>query len=88
VKGRRKPLANRREKNYFCTVVSEDVEISLKNKPSLSLKSKNEMFVQCEKIVPVEDSPNVPLSISEAHRIADKTYPWKRTLSILRSSFE
>jgi hypothetical protein len=45
-------------------------------------------FGTCEKIVPVEDSPNVPLSISEAHRIADKTYPWKRTLSILRSSFE
>src|SRR4030042_6432213 len=47
VNGRRKPLANRREKDYFCTVVSEDVEISLKNKPSLSLNSKNEMFVQC-----------------------------------------
>ena len=47
VKGRRKPLANRREKDYFCTVVSEDVEIALKNKPSLSLKTKNELFVQC-----------------------------------------
>ncbi len=47
VKGRRKPLANRRVKDYFCTVVSEDVEIALKNKPSLSLKTKNELFVQC-----------------------------------------
>ena len=40
-------MANRRKKDYFCTVVSEDVEISLKTKPSLSLNSKNEMFVQC-----------------------------------------
>ncbi|MBK5101318.1 MAG: hypothetical protein JJE15_10050 [Desulfobacteraceae bacterium] len=40
-------MANRREKDYFCTVVSEDVKIALKNKPSLSRKSKNELFVQC-----------------------------------------
>jgi hypothetical protein len=50
VNGRRKPLANRREKDYFCTVVSEDVKISLKNKPSLNFKSKNELFVQCNQI--------------------------------------
>ena len=43
-------MANRREKDYFCTVVSEDVKISLKNKPSLSLNSKNELFVQCNQI--------------------------------------
>ena len=42
-----KALAKRLEKDYYCTVVSEDVEISLKNKPSLSLNSKNELFVQC-----------------------------------------
>jgi len=47
VKGRRKPLANPREKDYFCTVVSEDVEIALKRKPSLSHESRNELFVQC-----------------------------------------
>ena len=47
VKGRRKPLANHREKDYFCTVVSEDVEIALKNKRSIGLNSKNELFVQC-----------------------------------------
>ena len=44
---RREPLANRREKDYFCTIVSEDVKIALKNKPSLSRKSNNELFVQC-----------------------------------------
>ena len=43
-------MANRREKDYFCTVVSEDVEISLKNKPSRSRKSKNELFVQCNQL--------------------------------------
>jgi len=43
-------LANRRGKDYFCTVISEDVEIALKNKPSRSLKSKNELFVQCNQL--------------------------------------
>jgi hypothetical protein len=47
IKERRNPLANRREKDYFCTVVSEDVEIVLKRKPSLNRESKNELFVQC-----------------------------------------
>jgi hypothetical protein len=40
-------LANRREQDYFCTVVSEHVEIALKRKPSLSLESRTELFVQC-----------------------------------------
>ena len=35
------------EKDYFCTVVSEDVKIALKNKPAHGLQSKNELFVQC-----------------------------------------
>ena len=39
-----------RGKNYFCTVVSEDVEIALINKPSFSRKSKNGLFVQCNQI--------------------------------------
>ena len=40
-------MTKRRGKDYFCTVVSEDVEIALKKKPSLSLQSENELFVQC-----------------------------------------
>ena len=40
-------MASRRETKYFCTVVSEDVEIALKNKPSLSHESKNDLYVQC-----------------------------------------
>jgi len=43
-------LATRREKDYFCTVVSEDVEITLKNKPYLRGKSENELFVQCNQL--------------------------------------
>jgi hypothetical protein len=43
-------LANHREKDYFCIVVSEDVEIALKRKPSLSHDSKNELFVQCNQL--------------------------------------
>jgi hypothetical protein len=50
LKGRRKPLAKSREKDYFCTVVSEDVKIALKNKPSLSRESKNDLFVQCNQV--------------------------------------
>jgi hypothetical protein len=50
VKGRRKPLAKRRGKDYFCTVVSEDVEIVLKIKSFLSRKLKNELFVQCNQL--------------------------------------
>ncbi len=48
--GRTKPLANRSEKDYFCTVVSEDVKIALKVKPSLSLKPRHELFVQCNQV--------------------------------------
>jgi len=50
VKGRRKPLPKRREKDYFCTVVSEDVKISLKVKPFLNRKPKHELFVQCNQL--------------------------------------
>jgi len=61
VKLRRKPLGKRRGKDYFCTVVSEDVEIALKNKPSLSHKSKNGLFVQCNQLecqyVDLNESP-------------------------------
>jgi len=50
VKGRRKSLANRRQKDYFCTIVSENVEIALKNKSSFSSESKTDLFVQCNQL--------------------------------------
>jgi hypothetical protein len=42
-----KPLSTRSKKDYYCNVVSEHVEICLKNKPYLSRKPDNELFVQC-----------------------------------------
>ncbi len=43
-------MANHRGINYFCTVVSEDVLIALKNRPSLSREFKREPFVQCNQL--------------------------------------
>ena len=43
-------MGRRRPKDYFCTVVSEDVEIALKNKAPISRESKTEMFVQCNQL--------------------------------------
>ena len=43
-------MGNRRERDYFCVVVSEDVKVVLRNKPSLGLKSSNELFVQCNQL--------------------------------------
>ena len=43
-------MAKRNGRDYFCTVVSEDVEIALRNKPSGGLKSKKELFVLCNQI--------------------------------------
>jgi hypothetical protein len=43
-------LPKHRERDYFCTVVSEDVKIVLKVKPSLSRKPIHELFVQCDQL--------------------------------------
>ena len=40
-------MASRRKKDYFCSVVSEDVKIVLKNKASIGRKFNGELFVQC-----------------------------------------
>lgn len=40
-------MGKRGAKDYFCSVVSEDVQIALRNKPSFSRESNNELFVQC-----------------------------------------
>jgi len=37
-------------KHFFCSVVSEDVEIALKNRYSLSRESRSERFVQCNQL--------------------------------------
>ena len=60
-------MAKHNEKDYFCTVVSEDVEIVLTNKPSFSLESKDKPFVQCNQLecqyVDLNQSP-CPLRLS------------------------
>jgi len=43
-------LVNLRKRDYFCTVISEDVKITLKNKPYISQKPKKELFVQCNQL--------------------------------------
>lgn len=43
-------MAKRNRKDYFCCVVSESVEIVLKNKASLFGNSKNKLFVQCNQV--------------------------------------
>lgn len=43
-------MGKRRAKGYFCSVVSEDVEIALKNKAPFSRELKNELFVQCDQL--------------------------------------
>ena len=43
-------MATHRQKTYFCAVVSEGVEIALKNKPSFSSESKSDLFVQCNQL--------------------------------------
>ena len=59
-------MANHKGTNYFCTVVSEDVEIALKNKASLSREYKSDLFVQCNQLecqyVGLNQSP-CPLSL-------------------------
>ncbi len=43
-------MANHKGTDYFCTVVSEDVEIALKNRTSLSRQFKSNLFVQCNQL--------------------------------------
>lgn len=43
-------MRKRKQKDYFCTVVSEDVEIALKNKAPISRELKRELFVQCNQL--------------------------------------
>ena len=59
-------MAYSSKKDYFCTVISEGVKIALKNKPSISRKPKNELFVQCNQpdcqYIDLNQSP-CPLSL-------------------------
>jgi hypothetical protein len=43
-------LGMRRPKHYFCTVVSEDVQVGLKNRPSFGPEPRSERYVQCNQL--------------------------------------
>ncbi len=61
VRGGRKPLSGRYRKNYFCTLVSENVQIALKNSFYFTRESKPKLFVQCNQLecqyVDIHESP-------------------------------
>jgi len=66
VKERRKLMAYSNIKDYFCTIISERVKITLKNRPYIGHKPKIELFVQCNQpdcqYVDLNQSP-CPLSL-------------------------
>jgi hypothetical protein len=72
-------MANRRSKEFFCTVVSEDVEIALKNKASFSREPKSELFVQCNQLdcqyVDLNQSP-CPLRLDLFGEEIEKRKKW------------
>ncbi len=67
-------MAKGREKDYFCDLVSEDVVITLKIRPSLSLESKGEMFVKCNQ--------------SECQYIDNNQYPCPLCLDLFADEIE
>ncbi len=60
-------MAKRVKKNYYCNVVSEDVEIALKVERTISLNSKKRLYVQCDQddcqYVDINELP-CPLNLS------------------------
>jgi len=47
-------------KDFFCSVVSEKVKISLKTKATLSRTFKNELYVQCDQFECQYADENIP----------------------------
>ena len=43
-------MPKRYRKNFFCSVVSEDVQIALRNKAPISRELKRDLFVQCNQL--------------------------------------
>jgi hypothetical protein len=72
-------LANRRPKHCFCDLVSEYVEIALKNKAAFGSESKTDLFVQCNQLdcqyVDLNQAPcplGLDLFVEEIERRAKK----------------
>ena len=43
-------MGGRKQRDYFCAVVSEGVKIALKNKAPISRELKRDLFVQCNQL--------------------------------------
>lgn len=59
-------MPKRRKRDYFCMLVSEDVKIALKVKPSLSRKPTNDLYVQCNQMecqYVGQNNPPCPLNL-------------------------
>ena len=67
-------MANGRKKVFFCNVVSEEVEITLINKRSISIKFKKELFVQCNQ--------------SDCQYVDTNQYPCPLTLNLFADEIE
>ncbi len=53
-------MSKRKEKSFFCNVVSEEVKISLKTVSSLSYNFDNKLYVQCNQPECQYSDENVP----------------------------
>ena len=53
-------MPKRKEKKFHCLIVSEDVKIALKVKPSLSRTFKDELYVQCNQYECQYSEDNIP----------------------------
>ncbi len=73
-------MAKGRGKDYYCTVVSENVEVTLKRKSSSIFESKGKFFAQCNQsecqYVDINQYPcplNLNLFADEIERRAEKS---------------
>ena len=60
-------MPKRKAKDFFCTVVSENVKISLKTKTSLSRTFSDDLYVQCNQFecqYVDENTPPCPLTLN------------------------
>jgi len=60
-------MPKQKGKDFFCSVVSENVKIALKTKTSLSQTFNNELYVQCNQYecqYADENTPPCPLTLT------------------------
>lgn len=67
-------MAINKKQDYFCALVSEGVQISLRKKPSGGLRSRSEFFVQCDQ--------------SECQHVDENVPPCPLTLALFKQEIE